>query len=160
MNNHTVLPRCTTQRHNGRFCDAPSMEDAPFPICFKHAYRLFRHMADTVKRVERDDIRILSLAMKQMDEAREREAEKQADAVVYYVQVGELCKIGTTTNLRRRIASYPPNRQLLATEPGGYALEAERHREFNDYLAAGREWFTPGPKLRAHIEGLADYRAA
>ncbi len=40
--------RCTVQRATGSFCDAPTAEDMPFPICPKHAIRLFIHMRQTV----------------------------------------------------------------------------------------------------------------
>lgn len=130
------------------------MVDVPFPICFKHAYRLFRCMAETVRAAERDDLRILSLAMRGMDEDREREARRQEAAVVYYVQVGDLCKIGTTTNLKRRLVGYPPNRKLLATEPGSYEVEARRHAQFAALLDCGKEWFRLEAPLAAHIQQL------
>jgi hypothetical protein len=54
------------------------------------------------------------------------------------------------------VTSYPPFAKLLAVEPGGPDKEAERLAQFAEYLASGNEWFTPGPRLMAHIRGLHD----
>jgi hypothetical protein len=75
---------------------------------------------------------------------------------VYYLRVGDLIKIGTATNLARRLAEYPPNAQLLAVEQGYLRKEAERLAEFAEHLSARREWFAPGPRLMAHIAAIHD----
>lgn len=54
--------------------------------------------------------------------------------VVYYARVGSLIKIGTTSDLRTRIMTYPPRTLLLAQEPGGEQLEAQRLDQFRDSL--------------------------
>lgn len=64
--------------------------------------------------------------------------------VVYYMQVGELIKIGYTGHLRQRMAAYPPNSRLLATEPGNHVLEQRRHQQLAELLSHGNEWFRPG----------------
>lgn len=74
--------------------------------------------------------------------------------VVYYIKVSKYIKIGTTKDVDKRLQNYPPDSELLATEPGGYNIEAMRHEQFAKYLAARNEWFEPGPKLMQHIEGL------
>jgi hypothetical protein len=74
--------------------------------------------------------------------------------VVYYIKVGKYVKIGTSRNLDQRIKHYPPDAELLATEPGGRKIETMRHQQFAKYLSARHEWFEPGPKLMRHIEGL------
>lgn len=77
-----------------------------------------------------------------------------ADAVVYYVEWNGLIKIGTTIRLAGRMRSL--GGQLLVTEPGSYAVETERHRQFAASKAAhgGREWFHPTADLRDHIRVL------
>jgi hypothetical protein len=70
--------------------------------------------------------------------------------VVYYIRRGATVKIGTTTNLRQRMAALLPE-EILATEPGGYELEAQRHRQFQDLRIDKREWFHAGPRLQRHI---------
>lgn len=80
--------------------------------------------------------------------------QSKTDNVVYYIQVGKYIKIGTTKDVDKRLQQYPPDSELLATEPGSYTIEDMRHQQFAKYLAARNEWFSPGPKLMQHITGL------
>lgn len=75
-------------------------------------------------------------------------------SVVYYIRVGSLVKIGVTTGLTHRIKAYPPDATLLATEAGDRAVERQRHEQFAESLAHGREWFFPSAALIAHINLL------
>jgi hypothetical protein len=89
--------------------------------------------------------------------------------LVYYVTQGSLIKIGTTTQFPRRMRSLKI-RQVLAVEPGSYALELSRHHQFAHLqIDRGRrgppnEWFRPGNDLIALAEslrkiyGLPNYR--
>lgn len=86
--------------------------------------------------------------------AHERTLSREDTDVIYYVQVGDLIKLGTTNNLTRRMRAYPPNAVVLATETGSYLRETQRVEQFAEYLAGRREWFHPGPRLLAHIEEL------
>lgn len=74
-------------------------------------------------------------------------------SVIYYVLFASRVKIGTTVNLPRRLAELPHD-ELLATEPGGYALEAQRHAEFAALRIGRTEWFHAGPALVAHVAAL------
>jgi hypothetical protein len=38
----THWTRCTAQSRDGSFCDAPSIPEAPFPVCIPHAAELYR----------------------------------------------------------------------------------------------------------------------
>lgn len=152
--------RCTAQRHNGNFCDAPSLPNAPFPICLKHASRVFGFIRERLRDVESSQeshleaFSILANAKTVEQVANEVARQRVHEPLIYYVQVGDLVKIGTSTNLKARLITYPPNRRLLATEPGDYDLERHRHAEFSAYRAAGREWFAMGADLLAYINGL------
>lgn len=73
---------------------------------------------------------------------------------VYYLAVGERVKIGFSTDVRRRLRTYPPGSKLLAMEPGTLHLESLRHGQFRQFLAADREWFTPNAELSAHVNEL------
>lgn len=79
---------------------------------------------------------------------------RQPDYVVYYIRVGKYIKIGTTNAIDRRLQQYPPDAKLLATEPGGYDVEALRHKQFAKHLAARNEWFAPAPPIKEHIKNL------
>jgi hypothetical protein len=161
-----VGSRCTIEYRNHQFCDRPVMRDAPFPICSNHAVTIYRHMAGLVDEAAHDPVRMMLVGLDEMDALRAARTKRRmpapdpTDPVVYYLMIDGLVKIGFASNIAKRLASYPPNSRLLGTEPGGRDLESTRHREFAEYLSAGREWFTPGPRLRHHIEGLPDYQAA
>lgn len=70
-------------------------------------------------------------------------------SVVYYVQQDTRIKIGTTTDLPTRMQSIPHD-ALLAVEPGGNALERNRHREFAEFRVNG-EWFEGSHRLLSHV---------
>lgn len=71
--------------------------------------------------------------------------------VVYFARIGNLIKIGTTSNLPQRLASLG-NPELLGVIPGGYKVETKQHRRFKDELVAGREVFEATPRLLDYIE--------
>lgn len=78
----------------------------------------------------------------------------QEDGVVYYVRRGSMIKIGTTVNMHKRMQAILPD-EVLATEPGSYSLEAQRHREFLDVRVHGQtEWFHASPALQTHVHTL------
>lgn len=70
---------------------------------------------------------------------------------VYYLQVGELVKIGYTANLSRRLKQYPPDAALLAVEPGTIKVERHRHDLLAASRAAAREWYRMTPEVEAQI---------
>lgn len=74
--------------------------------------------------------------------------------VVYYVRLGELVKIGTTTRIIKRCDSLGVQ-GVLAVEPGDSVREHERHRQF-DHLRSHGEWFHLTPEL---AEQIAEVRA-
>lgn len=86
--------------------------------------------------------------------------------VVYYVtwQESGLVKIGTTRDVNSRMKNLGAaglgirvgRPRLLVVEPGGYTLEAERHRQFADLRVPheGAELFRFGDPLFAHIRQL------
>lgn len=88
--------------------------------------------------------------------ARRRAAE--ASSVVYYVRLGtNHIKIGTTEHLVERMTALRvvnPD-DLLAVEPGGYDLEAERHHRFDRWRwRSRREDFAEAPELVEHITAV------
>jgi len=89
------------------------------------------------------------------DERRAEAKRKDArDGIVYYVRFGDRVKIGTTVNLRQRLMSLPHD-EVLVTEPGSYALERKRHKEFASSRITPRgEWFAYDDALKEHIRCL------
>lgn len=157
MSNSTAssaVPRCTAQRYDGAFCDNASADAMPFPICSHHAMKIFTEMSDRLAEVKRDPMRLLMAGFDEIETNRRRAARVKAPTVIYYVQVGDVVKIGVTSDLPTRLRAYPPHRKLLAYEPDTGGVEKRRHAEFAEYLHSGNEWFTLGPRLAKHIEGL------
>lgn len=150
------LGRCTIEHANGKFCDSPSMKDAPFPICAHHAIKLYKHMLEAVQ------ARVLPKPFSKSGTYTARQAKHQAavaeQSVVYYVRIHDHIKIGYTTNVKRRVAELRVNKDaVLATEPGGRELEADRHKQFADIRIGAREDFMADPRLMAHIEDVRDF---
>lgn len=88
--------------------------------------------------------------------ARRRDAE--ASSVVYYVRLGtNHIKVGTTEHLAERMVALRvvnPD-DLLAVEPGGYDLEAARHRQFDRWRwRSRREDFAEAPELVEHMAAV------
>jgi hypothetical protein len=74
-------------------------------------------------------------------------------SIVYYMQMRDLIKIGTTTSpVEVRRAQLMADK-VLATEPGSHELEKQRHRQFEEYRYTGERFF-PGEPLLAHIDSL------
>lgn len=90
--------------------------------------------------------------------AKAEEREHERGYVVYYVRLGtNHIKIGTTNNLRRRMLELrvvnPAD--LLATEPGGFKVETQRHAQFDAWRWSKRkEDFAEDPELVVYIQGL------
>lgn len=148
---------CTASNRFDRFCNQPSVPGAPFPICVHHATQLYtflRGVVDDPANRTAFDVRTSGeLAL----QVRRRTVGDAPFAVVYYVQVGDTVKIGTTAGpVWQRIKVYPPNRILLAAEPGGYELETRRLAQFSHLLVAGREWHRMGDDLRLHMHEVRE----
>ncbi|HWK19806.1 MAG TPA: GIY-YIG nuclease family protein [Microbacteriaceae bacterium] len=75
---------------------------------------------------------------------------------VYYVEQGDLIKIGYSANPLGRMKSYGPTAHLMAVHPGTLALEKEIHAQFRRYLARGREWFSRHEVVLAHVASVRE----
>lgn len=99
----------------------------PLPLCAKHFAEVISAASD-LSRV--------------LDTKRSHRHEQ----AVYYLRKGGRIKIGTTSNLRQRLAAID----------GGFGMEHMRHVQFQRERIEG-EWFQPSRRLLSHI---ADLRAA
>jgi hypothetical protein len=77
---------------------------------------------------------------------------KQHDAVVYYMKLGNLVKIGTSRRIAQRVIAFNPER-VLAVEPGAHGLETVRHHQFASLREQG-EWFRYEQPIRDHISQI------
>ena len=74
------------------------------------------------------------------------------EPVVYYMRMGNLVKIGTSTNIRSRFETIGPQ-GVVAVELGDRVVERQRH---NQFVASHshREWFFLAEDIGRHIAEL------
>jgi hypothetical protein len=155
---------CAVMDDDERLCSKAALPAAPWPICATHALAVYRFIGDQVAdHAMNTPVLVRAVHLATMEAVRLRRSIRRPPpdvmngwpAVVYYIRVGDLIKIGTTTSLLERVRAYPPDSQLLAVEPGAEAVEQRRHEQFAHLLAARREWFRPAADLMEHIDELA-----
>lgn len=78
-----------------------------------------------------------------------------ADAIVYYIRRGAVIKIGTTRQPMKRFGALMPD-EILATEPGGYALESQRHLQFKHLRIGSTEHFRMADELTTWVDQMRD----
>lgn len=76
---------------------------------------------------------------------------------VYFVRVGDLIKIGYSTQPYQRLRAYPPNAEVLGVFPGTRKSEADLHGRFRFALQKGREWFRPADEILEYIAEMIDH---
>jgi hypothetical protein len=74
---------------------------------------------------------------------------------VYYMRIGNRCKIGYTSDIWVRLNNINPE-EFLAVERGGRTLERWRHEQFADLRTNG-EWFRYEEPLVGHVAQLVPY---
>ena len=84
------------------------------------------------------------------------DAELPSDGFIYVVQQDNLIKIGFTTNLDRRLRTYPPNAVVLATGPGTKYMERTIHQRYGEHLERGREWFADCDDIRSFVADMVE----
>lgn len=162
MPHRNVRSNCTAQRGDGSFCDAQSLPESPFPICLHHAAEVVRYVsqvASTNTGVEETTTALGMVRTYGMRASRWRELDLSANdnrPRVYYIRLGGLIKIGTSSDLLARLRKYPPMAELLAVEAGGRDVEGQRHEQFAHLrqFRKNSEWFKSGPDLEDHIAAL------
>src|SRR5690606_24251911 len=134
--------RCTVQRHGGDFCDPPSAEHVPFPICERHAAGLYRHIAASVRGLASDPLLLAHGALEgRTDEPAKDGCRSAAEKpAVYGGEAGESIKSRARARRRQRLPAAPATEPLPATAPGNYALESKRHEQFGHLRAHRHEW--------------------
>lgn len=87
---------------------------------------------------------------------KEEEPEAVVAGDVYYIRTAGRIKIGHSVNAARRLASYPPDMEVLYIRAGDRKLENAEHRRFKPYLTDGREWFEDREEVRDMINQLIE----
>lgn len=147
----------------GQRCTWPECREPQWvgPVCFVHGVEIYGHVRTTLSA---QNEQILAELVEQ-DIPREMASGPgsplyPAEQFVYYLMVGPATvKIGTTTNLRRRIMELRSELQyVVAIERGGSGIEHRRHQEFAAERIGRREDFRLTERLKQHIEALQPQR--
>ena len=141
LNDDEPLPCCHPR------CLDEARPDVPVPLCNRHVAQVVRYWES----IKAESAPAVLLAVTQsMVRSGEAAAERQErSSLVYFVRLRDLIKIGTTTNLTRRLRCLPYD-ELIKTIPGGPAIERQWHNRFV-HLRHTREWFRAEPELLAAI---------
>lgn len=120
-------------------CDRFTDEFSAVGVCMDHMDQIsedyFRKCAATRK-----------------EAAKEPEVREMGESVVYYIRMGDNIKIGKSSNIKNRMATfYAQPDQLLAIEPGGLIREAQRHQEFRHLRVGRTELFRAEAELLDHV---------
>jgi hypothetical protein len=77
--------------------------------------------------------------------------DRSHEGVVYFILNGNRVKIGTTTNLRRRVRALALKpRNVIACVPGDHRRESRTHARFSRLRIGSTEWFSfEGPIVDA-----------
>lgn len=145
-----VWPECTERR-----------SFVTMPLCPVHV----GYVHETAKRLKWDETREEAITRTRRMEATRRRSERvwaREDRLsetrgakpgwIYYLHIDGKVKIGYTTDIVKRMRSYPPSSPLLGVHPGTPELERQMHEQFRGSLIQGREWFRPDGDLLAHCE--------
>lgn len=77
--------------------------------------------------------------------------------VVYYLRVGDLVKVGFTTDLAARLRHYPAETKLLAWRMNGsFDMEREICQRLRTSVDHGREWFRPTTDVIAEVNAARE----
>lgn len=143
------LVRCRYLKGDSNQCTAEAaMPFADVLLCVHHIAGIMddARIARRLRMPERDAARLDAAAAGR----RQRDALIKVAGLVYYGEAWGYIKIGTSVNIESRAKGLKLTK-LLATEPGSYKLEMQRHKMFKEHLAVG-EYYHPAPEILAHIE--------
>lgn len=133
-------------------------------ICTVHQVAVWEHVNDTLDepdvdqtraamRARRDAIRLAEEDVREAEAELARQQKRDLDAPgdVYYVRVGDLIKVGWTSDLYARVRSYGPGAELLVHFKGTRRDETNLHRNLVPSRAKGREWYHEDAVVQAFI---------
>lgn len=126
-------------------CEAPPWADIEVPLCQGHATSVWAAITTALQQ--------------KLNALTEQAGMPEQQSVVYFVQVGNRIKIGTTTGMRGRLdnirtmAGHEP--KVLRMLPGGRREERQAHALFTEERVRG-EWFEPSDRLMAFIKEQHD----
>lgn len=146
-------------------CDKTVEAGGP-PLCERHFYKVglwflrergreMTHMMQSMAMHNNVQAEIRRMRAETRGQRERRTAAYAEQSQVYYVRIGDHVKIGYSVNLTQRLSGLRVSPDaVLATEPGGWELEQQRHREFAAERVGRREDFNPSRRLLAHIDAI------
>lgn len=155
---------CSAQNRWGKECMAPVAEGAPLSMCMKHLMIAGEWWAEVKPLVNGaamlrnkglEDFFNLGDVFSRRDVGHAAPPTETSPPVVYYLLHGSRIKIGTSRAWRKRVRQHPHDR-VLAIEPGGFDVEARRHRQFASLRVGASEWFDEDADLWDHIMDVND----
>lgn len=153
--------RCTVQFSDRSFCDLVSADDMPFPICPRHALKLYRRVGELTED-ERSELVPTVTTCHPPTSRSDKERRNAAIAavtdgrpIVYALRCGDgVIKIGHTSDFASRAASIGADSELLAFQVGDYEDEQAIHAALKGYAVRGREWYPAIPKVLAVVNNM------
>ena len=132
-------------------CDATpqSRYHFPIPLCSDH----FIKVVAASMQVSKAAVGEFNAANSKAKGPVENRTEvRDGQVFVYYIQFGDRVKIGSTSNLKKRLWSLPHDK-VLAIEPGGLTVERRRQKQFEACHLNG-DWFMATPELLEFTKSL------
>lgn len=126
-------------------CDHALEADAVIPICLHHAKVAFAYYSAHLD----DDLELA------VHEAKPKLPFREQVGRVYFVRIGDVIKIGWSSNLPKRFKALQGD-ALLYSHPGTMQDERATHALFSHLLIRGHEWFRSAPEL---LDFIADLRS-
>jgi hypothetical protein len=140
-----------------RGCKQPPVEGLDFPLCPSHCQMVYLTVKGMIKAATPD-------ALAQATDGRRKHLARGPNVLaskrigtIYFVRLGNLIKIGYTTNLQQRLGDLRRDHhrepEVLATMPGTMGTEKALHAKFGPLWERG-ELFRPGPDLLDYIKSI------
>ncbi|MBE4735724.1 GIY-YIG nuclease family protein [Streptomyces caniscabiei] len=142
-------------------CIASPEITEPVPLCFAHMLHVVSlAMPQVVRAAASSSPDTVALRMLPVDTEKLLAASAH-DSIVYFIRNGDRVKIGTTRNLRGRVAglSLRPDNVLFAVS-GGIQVERALHERFADLRVGDTEWFQFAQPIADFINDRSAFDAA
>lgn len=104
-------------------CIFPVVEDV-VPVCRTHAVEIWKQVQLTLPPAETS----IQREARQLAEEARRAGVRQEKGWIYFLELDDKIKVGWTSNLEKRLKSYPPHARMVVEYPGTRADEEEQVR--------------------------------
>lgn len=144
------MSTCTNVDERGDECTREAFEGSPVSLCRIHLI-VAAHFVKEMGGLGAAEV-LMPEKVIEVDRQPRAHLKHGRPQCVYYIKLGNRVKIGTTTNLPKRLEALPFD-TLLAIEPGGNPREHARHQQFAALRVNG-EWFKADGVLMDHARQM------